>query len=102
MSSPVKLAGPGSQSASPRSSTSPVPGFLILRKLAWRGGGGGPHSARSASPAAGPEMRITATPARPGALASAQMVSLWVINSAVASMGDVLTISVIVEAIGDE
>ena len=54
------------------------PGFLTLRKLAWRGGGGGPHSARIASPAPGPEMRMTATPARPGPLASAQMVSRWV------------------------
>ena len=102
MSSPVKLAGPGSQSASPRSSTSPVPGFLILRKLAWRGGGGGPHSARSASPAPGPEMRMTATPARPGALASAQMVSLWVMEFDAASLGFLLTEWVIVEAIGGQ
>src|SRR5262245_38777490 len=96
MSSLVKLAGPGSQSASPRSRTSPVPGFLILRKLACRGGGGGPHSARSAWPAEGPEMRITETPARPGALASAQMVSRWVMDLAIALLGDVLTIVIVV------
>src|SRR6478609_5461692 len=102
MSSPVKLAGPGSQSASPRSSSSPVPGLLTLRKDAWRGGGGGPHSARIASPAPGPEMRITATPARPGPLASAQIVSLWVMEFGVASLGDLQTECVIVVAIGGQ
>src|SRR6476646_9553257 len=102
MSSPVKLAGPGSQSASPRSSSSPVPGLLTLRKDAWRGGGGGPHSARIASPAPGPEMRITATPARPGPLASAQIVSHWVMEFGVASLGDLQTECVIVVAIGGQ
>ena len=102
MSSPVKLAGPGSQSASPRSSTSPVPGLLILRKLAWRGGGGGPQSWRSASPAPGPEMRMTATPARPGALASAQMVSRWVMEFDAALLGFHSLACVILEAIGDK
>src|SRR6476660_8003933 len=102
MSSPVKLVGPGSQSASPRSSSSPVPGLLTLRKDAWRGGGGGPHSARIASPAPGPEMRITATPARPGPLASAQIVSHWVMEFDAAWLGFLLTEWVIVEAIGGQ
>jgi hypothetical protein len=43
---------------------------------AIRGAGVPPHIRSSKAPAFGPEMRITATPARPGALDSAQIV--WV------------------------
>ncbi len=68
-SSPVKLAGPGSQSTTASSRTSPVAGWRSRRKLATRLAGILPwHSASSAFLASRPEMRITAMPARPGAV----------------------------------
>ena len=47
-------------------------------------------------------MRMTATPARPGALASAQMVWVWVMEFDAAWLGFLLTEWVIVEAIGGQ
>src|SRR5215468_4696355 len=74
MSSPVKLAGAGSHSTRPRSSTSPLRGSLSLRSAARRGSGSVPPSLPSTADDRGPESRITATPARPVPLDSAQMV----------------------------
>jgi uncharacterized protein YyaL (SSP411 family) len=47
-------------------------------------------------------MRITATPARPGALASAQMVSRWVIEFGAAWLGILSLACAILEAIGGQ
>src|SRR5205823_1011191 len=54
---------------------SPVPRSMKRARVAWRGTGTRQDSAPSASAAAGPEMRMTAMPARPGAVAGAKMVA---------------------------
>ena len=72
----VELAGPANHSTSPRSIMSPLRGSQIWRKVATLAAGSVPHSARSASPAAGPDTRMTAMAALPGPLASAQIVSV--------------------------
>jgi len=74
-SSPVKLCGAGNQSTRPRSMTSPLTGSRTAVRPAWRGGGRVPVSAVRAAPAPVPDRRTTATPARPGALDRAKMVS---------------------------
>jgi hypothetical protein len=72
----VKLFGPGNQSASPSSSERPVRGSQKASRTAQRGlGSSRAVSAWSVAPAAGPDSRITATPARPAPEASATMVS---------------------------
>ena len=81
MSSPVSLFGAGNQSTRASSRTSPVPGCLIFRNAAKRGLGGGAAIRSIASPAAGPEMRMTATPARPCPLERAKMVSVTVLKA---------------------
>src|SRR3546814_1529606 len=82
-SSPVKLAGPGNHSSRPRSMAWPSRGSSRVRNVALRGGGSLiPPTARSAAPAAGPEMRTTATPARPGAVEGAKMVSAIIVAQA--------------------
>src|SRR5262249_48617969 len=57
------------------SSTSPVSGFLMRRSAANRGRGLGAAMRSSTWPATGPEMRTTATPARPWPLERAKMVA---------------------------
>ena len=81
MSSPVSLLGAGNQSTSASSSTSPVLGCLIFRNAAKRGLGRGAAIRSTASPAAGPEMRMTATPARPWPLERAKMVGCSAIGT---------------------
>ena len=80
MSSPVSLFGAGNHSTSPPSSTSPDCGSRTARSMATRGPGRPPAMRSSTSPAFGPEMRITATPARPWPLDNAKMVG-WSITS---------------------
>ncbi len=75
MSSPVSLAGPGSQSTKARSSVAPDFGSRNRRKTALRGGGKPPAMAESAPPASGPETRTTAIAASPGAVESANIVT---------------------------
>src|SRR3546814_19313522 len=61
----------------------PSRGSSRVRNVALRGGGSLiPPTARSAAPAAGPEMRTTATPARPGAVEGAQLVSAIIVAQA--------------------
>src|SRR3546814_16173184 len=61
----------------------PSRGSGRVRNVALRGGGSLiPPTARSAAPAAGPEMRATATPARPGAVEGAKMVSAIIVAQA--------------------
>src|SRR3546814_20130419 len=61
----------------------PSRGSSRVRNVALRGGGSLiPPTARSAAPAAGPEMRTTATPARPGAVEGAKMVSAIIVAQA--------------------
>src|SRR5690606_10618149 len=61
--------------------TSPELGLRRRRKAANRGSGRGDASISSTLPDAGPDMRMTATPARPGALESANMVATSIIVS---------------------
>jgi hypothetical protein len=68
MSSPVKLAGPGNHSTNALSIVSRETGSRKLRNAATRGGGNFPAKAITARPAFGPDNRITATPALPGAV----------------------------------
>src|SRR3546814_20380994 len=61
----------------------PSRGSSRVRNVALRGGGSLiPPTARSAAPAASPEMRTTATPARPGAVDGAKMVSAIIVAHA--------------------
>ncbi len=66
MSSPVKLAGAGNHSTRPRSSIAPA---AVRCRARPRGGQGAapPHNASSTSRVPGPDTRITAMAARPGA-----------------------------------
>src|SRR5690349_8458279 len=74
MSSPVAVRGPGSHSTSASSSRPPSASRSRCR-LARRGAGRRPASTRSASPAAGPLIRITPIAAGGAPLDSAKMVS---------------------------
>jgi hypothetical protein len=74
-SSPVTLAGAGKNSTSPSSIASPVARSTKRARVARRGDGTAQDKAASASRAAGPDSRMTAMPARPGAVAGAKMVS---------------------------
>jgi hypothetical protein len=86
----VTLVGPGKNSASPSSMTSPVIRSMKRARVARRDTGTRQDSAPSASAAAGPEMRMTAMPARPGAVAGAKMVASRsaVFRSPLARAGD--------------
>src|SRR5215467_3178507 len=75
MSSPVSLLGAANQSARPWSMTSPVCGWRMRRKAANRGLARGAAILSSTLPAAGPQMRTTATPARPCPLERAKIVT---------------------------
>src|SRR5439155_3885415 len=74
------LLGPANHSAKPSSSTSAVCGWRTRRNAAKRGLGRGGAIRSSTDPAAGPEMRITATPARPWPLERAKMVAWSVVT----------------------
>src|SRR6185312_4617620 len=74
-SSPVKLAGPSNQRARPSSIIS-FSKPMMVRKAAVRCAGASvPVRISTARRAAGPDTRRTAIPARPGAVASAKIVS---------------------------
>ena len=60
MSSPVSLSGPGNQSASASSITSPLTGSRTRPSVACRGFGARPRSFSSGAPARGPHPRTTA------------------------------------------
>ena len=79
MSSPVSLFGAANQSTSASSRTSAVEGSLMRLSAAKRGRGRGAAMRSTTVCAAGPETRITATPARPWPLERAKMVSLLAI-----------------------
>ncbi len=73
-SSPVKECGPGKNSNIPLSTAAPS-AALKSASVAWRGLGVLPVSAKAKGSKLLPEMRITPTPPRPGAVAMAAMVS---------------------------
>ncbi len=76
ISSPVNDPGLGSQTTSPRSSSSPVFGSRKDRSTIVRAAGRDrPVIARTIAPDAGPESRTTATPAGSAPLANATIVS---------------------------
>src|SRR5690606_2053819 len=74
VSSPVKLAGAGNHSTRPRSTSEPSDGSRNGRRVATRGSRRPPASRAVSAPAAGPDRRTTATPARPRPEAWAKIV----------------------------
>ena len=75
MSSPVSLRGAANHSTSASSMVSPLTGSRMRRSAAVRFLGRGGASASITSPAAGPDTRTTAMPARPGAVERAKIVA---------------------------